>query len=41
LGADFYLIKPHNPAELAGLAVQIAEGQGRLSVNASSHMMLH
>jgi CheY-like chemotaxis protein len=41
LGADFYLIKPHNPAELAGLAAQIAERQTRVSAGVSSDMMLH
>lgn len=41
LGADFYLIKPHNPAELAGLAAQIAERHGRTSVDASANMILH
>lgn len=41
LGADFYLIKPHDPAELASLVNQIAERQSRSAPAAASDMILH
>jgi CheY-like chemotaxis protein len=41
LGADFYLIKPHDPAELAGIAAQISDRQARASTDAHTGLMLH